>query len=132
MSEEERPSHPIIDSLEYDLKFYNDAIKEVANEVLNNNLSEHPVFIAHEVPISIGELILDKQDFDRSWSISAITLEELVEAQVIESDKQDEFKKIYKDPKQYICIFLISEKGGNFVFFPYQDSSASTGDETIE
>ncbi len=132
MSEEERPSHPIIDSLEQDLKFYNDAIKEVANEVLNNNLSEYPVFIAHEIPISIGELILDKQDFERTWSISAITLEELVEAQVIESDKQDEFKKIYKDPQQYICIFLISEKGGNFVFFPYQDSEKSGADEVNE
>jgi len=124
---EERPNHPIMDSLEEDLQYYRDAIKEVADEVLNNNLSEYPIFIAHEVPISIGELILDKQDFERNWSISAITLEEMVEANVIEQDKKEDFKQVYKDPRQYICVFLISEKGGNFVFYPYQQEEGGPG-----
>ena len=122
MSQEEKQSHPILDTLEQDLRYYNDAVKEVANEILNNNLSEHPVFIAHELPINIGEMILDKDDFKRSWSISASTLEELVEANVIEEDKKEEFKKVFKDPRKHICVFLISEKGGNFIFYPYQDS----------
>ncbi len=126
---EERPSHPIIDSLEQDLRFYNTAIKEVADEILDNNLSQYPIFIAHEVPISIGELILDKNDFNRTWSISAITMEEMVEAQVIEQEKQEAFKNIYKDPRAHICVFLISEKGGNFIFYPYQDSE---GPDTSE
>jgi uncharacterized protein YutE (UPF0331/DUF86 family) len=116
-----RPSYPILDSLEKDVQYYKDAIKEVSDEVLDNQLSEYPVFIAHELPISIGEMILDKDDFSRSWSISASTLEELTENQVIQEDKQDDFKKVYKNPREHICIFLISEKGGNFIFYPYKD-----------
>lgn len=124
MSEEEqedRPSHPILDSLERDIQYYKSAIQEVANEILDSQVSEYPLFIAHELPVRIGEMILDKDDFQRTWSISASTLEELKEHQVIEEDKQEEFKKVYKNPREHICIFLISEKGGNFVFYPYKD-----------
>ncbi len=120
-SSDNRPSYPILDSLEKDIQYYKSAIKEVADEVLENKLSEYPVFIAHELPISLGEMILDKDDFSRSWSISASTLEELTENQVIQEDKQEEFKKVYKNPQEHICIFLISEKGGNFIFYPYKD-----------
>lgn len=120
-SSDNRPSYPILDSLEKDIQYYKSAIKEVADEVLDNQFSEYPVFIAHELPISLGEMILDKDDFSRSWSISASTLEELSENQVIQEDKQEEFKKVYKNPREHICIFLISEKGGNFIFYPYKD-----------
>jgi hypothetical protein len=120
-SSNNRPSYPILDSLEKDIQYYKSAIKEVADEVLDNQLSEYPVFIAHELPISLGEMILDKDDFSRSWSISASTLDELTENQVIQEDKQEEFKKVYKNPREHICIFLISEKGGNFIFYPYKD-----------
>lgn len=124
MSEEEqsRPSHPILDSLEKDIQYYKSAIQEVATEILDNQLSDYPVFIAHELPIKIGELILDKDDFRRSWNISASTLEELTENQIIEPDKESEFKQVYKNPREHLCIFLISEKGGNFIFYPFKDT----------
>ncbi len=118
---QDRPSHPILDSLEKDIQYYKDAIKEVADEMLDNNFTEYPVFIAHEIPISLGEVVLDKDDFRRSWSISASTLEELTENQVIQPDKEEGFKQVYKNPRKHICIFLISEKGGNFIFYPYTD-----------
>ena len=118
---EERPNHPIIDSLEQDLSYFQGAIKEVAYEILDNDLSKYPIFIAHELPLTIGELILDKDDFSTSWSFSATTMEELLENQVIQPDKEEEFKNIYKDPRKNICVFLISEKGGNFIFYPYKE-----------
>ena len=123
MSEEEsRPSHPILDSLQRDIQYYKSSIKEVAVEILDSQISDYPVFIAHELPVKIGEMILDKDDFQCTWSISASTLEELTENQIIEEEKKEEFKKVYKNPREHICIFLISEKGGNFVFYPYQDN----------
>lgn len=123
-----RPSHPLLDSLEKDIEFYKDAIKETATDIIKNGISKYPVFVVHELEVSLGEMILDKDDFGRRWSVNATVLEELVEKNVIQKDKKDKFIEIYKDPKKFICIFLISEKGGNFLFIPYNKKKNSEGD----
>lgn len=115
-----KPSHPVLDSLKEDIAFYNDAIKEVAYEILDKGHSEYPIFIAHEFEVNIGEVILDKDDYDRKWTINASILEELTEMGVIQKNRVEDFKKVYKNPRENMCIFLISEKGGNFIFMPYK------------
>ena len=115
----ETPKHPLLDSLKKDLEYYKPAIKEVSTEVIEKKLSNYPIFVAHQAAVSLGEVILDKNDYNTNWTINATVLEELVEKGVIQLNKQDDFKTIYKNPKEYICIFLISEKGGNFIFYPY-------------
>lgn len=111
----------ILNSLKEDIIFYNKYIKEVASEILDGNFSDFPVFIAHQHEVNLGECILDKDDFNRQWSIHATTLEELIENGIIEDDKAPAFKDVYKDPRKNICIFLITELGGNFVFMPYKE-----------
>lgn len=118
-------SHPILDSLKNDIEFYNDSIKDVAIEIVNSGFSKYPVFIAHQHEVKIGEVILDKADYQREWTINATILEELIENGIIEEAKSSEFKKVFKDPKEYICIFLITEKGGNFIFSPYKNKNKS-------
>jgi hypothetical protein len=113
----------ILDSLKADIIFYNDVIFEVANEVLDNKISEYPVFVAHQLRLEIGEMILDKEDFEKDWSINATILEELVEKGIILKDRIKSFKEVYKDPRKNICIFLVTEEGGNFIFMPYKKSN---------
>lgn len=107
-------------SLELDLKFYNESIKEVALEIISEGISEYPIFIAHQHELSLGEPILDKEELNTSWSIHASTLEEFIEKGVVEPDKKDKFEKQYKDPHTFMCIFVIVPEGANFVFYPYQ------------
>lgn len=115
----QQPDHSLIKSLELDLKFYNDAIKEVALDILENALSEYPIFIAHQHQTSLGELILDKDEFGTSWSIHATTLEDLVEHQVVHPAKRNYFAQHFKDPRKYMCLFVVVPEGANFVFSPY-------------
>lgn len=110
----------ILNSLKEDLIFYKNSIKDVADEIIRSGYSEYPIFIAHQVEINIGEVILNKDDFGKKWTISATILEDLLEAGVISPDKAADFKSVFKDPKENMCIFLISEKGGNFVFVSYK------------
>lgn len=127
MAEEyKRSSEDILKSLEEDLKFYLDPIREVALEILEKGISKYPVFIAHELEVAVGEVILDKNDFGKSWSINATVIEELSQNNIIQEEKMDEFRKVYKDPKKFVCIFLISEKGGNFIFYPYKNTSRAS------
>ena len=120
---EEVTKPKILTILEDDIAFYEKAIKEVAEEILKNGISKFPIFIAHQHEVNLGEMILDKNDFERKFSINASILEDLVEKKVIESSKINEFKGIYKDPRQFICVFLVTEKTGNFIFLPYKSKT---------
>lgn len=109
-----------LQSLKGDLILYKASIEEVALEILREGFSEFPIFIAHQIKVPIGEIILDHTELAMGWSISASTLEEFLENKLIEPEKQDLFRKNYKNPKEFMCIFLISEGGASFVFVPYQ------------
>jgi hypothetical protein len=110
----------ILKSLEKDIRFYSDSIKELAFEILDNKVSEYPIFVAHQNIIELGEMILNSEDFDKDWSINASILEEFIEKGLVLKDKVSEFKKVYKDPKKNICIFLVTKELANFIFIPYK------------
>jgi hypothetical protein len=109
-----------LQSLKGDLILFKPSIKEVSRDIIKEGLSEYPIFIAHQVKIPIGEIILDHAELAMSWSISASTIEEFMEHKLIEAGKDELFKTSYKDPEKNICIFIISEGGASFVFVPYE------------
>jgi hypothetical protein len=106
-------------SLETDLRFFNESIKEVAIEIMVEGLSSYPIFIAHQHEIALGEVILDRHDINSEWSIHASTLEEFMERGVIKKELKERFVDTYKNPKDFMCVFVIVPEGANFVFFPY-------------
>ena len=112
-----------LQSLKGDLILFKPSIKEVSDEIRHEKISEFPIFIAHQSPIPLGEIILDHSELAMNWSISASTIEEFVENRLIEHDKEELFKSNYKDPDKQICVFLISEGGASFVYIPYETQS---------
>lgn len=110
-------------SLKKDLDFYRDAIGEVSSDIIGEGLSEYPIFIAHQHEVSIGEVILDKDELGTSWTIQAATLEEFLERGIIKPDRKERFIKHFKNPKSYICLFVVIPEGANFVFYPYKDGN---------
>jgi hypothetical protein len=106
-------------SLEADLKFYRESIKEVSVEIRIEGISSYPIFIAHQHEVKLGEPILDKDELNTSWTIHASTLEEFEEKGIIHPDKKDRFIKQYKNSHDFMCVFVIVPEGANFIFFPY-------------
>lgn len=106
-------------SLEADLKVYSESIKEVAIEIMAEGISLYPIFVAHQHEVKLGELILDKDELNTSWTIQASTLEEFTEKGIIHPEKKDKFIKQFKDPNDFMCLFVIVPEGANFIFFPY-------------
>src|ERR1043166_1040281 len=100
--------------LKSDLDFYRDMIREVSTEMISEGYTQYPVFIAHQHEVKLGEMILDKADYARDFNINASTLEELVEKGVVQKDREDEFKKAYKDPRKFMCVFLVTVAGAKF------------------
>jgi hypothetical protein len=106
-------------SLEKDLSFYAESIKEVAVEIMVEGISSHPIFIAHQHEVNIGEMILNKDDLNTDWTIQASTLEEFIQKGIIHPDRKEQFLKSYKKPENFMCVFAIVPEGANFIYFPY-------------
>lgn len=116
---QKKQESPLV-SLEKDLEFYADAIKEVSIEIMVEGISAYPIFIAHQHVVNIGELILNKEELNTNWTIQASTLEEFVEKGIINKEKKDSFLKVYKNPEDFMCVFVVVPEGANFIYFPYQ------------
>nr|WP_199078386.1 hypothetical protein [Pedobacter sp. ASV19] len=115
----EKKQSPLV-SLEKDLEFYAESIKEVAVEIMVEGISAHPIFIAHQHSVSIGELILNREELNTNWTIQASTLEEFVQKGIIQPDRKELFLKSYKKPEDYMCVFVIVPEGANFIYYPYK------------
>jgi len=106
-------------SLERDLKFFKESIHEVAIEIMVEGLSKYPIFIAHQHELNLGELILDRNDLNTDWSIHASTLEEFTEKGVIKKALKERFIQSYKNPNEFMCVFVVVPEGANFIYYPY-------------
>jgi L-cysteine desulfidase len=117
---EEKPKKesPLV-SLERDLKFFNDSIKEVSIEIMVEGLSSYPIFVAHQHELKLGEVILDRNELNTEWSIHASTLEEFVERGIVKPELKERFITNYKSANDFMCVFVVVPEGANFVFYPY-------------
>ncbi|PRD46376.1 hypothetical protein [Sphingobacterium haloxyli] len=106
-------------SLKVDLDFYSDSIKEVAREMIAEGYTLYPIFIAHQHEVSIGELLLNKDELNTQWTINVSSLEEFVDRGLVKEDRKDYFMKHFKSSDEYMCLFVIIPEGANFVFYPY-------------
>lgn len=102
-----------------DLEFYKEAIQTVSEEIMTNDISKYPVFIAHTTEVALGRKILDAEELEGKWDISASLLEEFVAKSLISDEKLKDFKEAFKNPKTHMCVFLAHQNGGNFIFYPY-------------
>src|SRR5690606_1530189 len=89
--DQELPKESPLLSLKKDLDFYKETIREVALDIVGEGLSSYPIFIAHQHQVSIGEIIIDKEEFGKEWTIQASTLEEFIERGIIQKEKKDVF-----------------------------------------
>ena len=117
-SQQPAPDSPLL-GLERELKIFKESIHEVAVEIMMEGLSTYPIFIAHQHELKLGEVILDRNDLNTDWSIHASTLEEFEERGVIKPELKDRFINSYKNPNDFMCVFVVVPEGANFVYFPY-------------
>jgi hypothetical protein len=116
----------ILNLLSLDLNLFKESIKEVSEDIIKEGFSKFPIFVAHRGEIKLGEMILDKDELGTTFSIQASTLEEFVEKKIVLAKNEGKFKATYKNPETHICIFLITELGGQFVFIPYEITKPAT------
>lgn len=109
----------LLKNLEQNLNIYKESIREIADEILEAKVSKYPIFLASRDEVALGKMIIDKEELALEWSIFASTLEEFVRRGIVKEDKLNDFRKAWKDPQVYFCIFAILEGTASFIYVPY-------------
>ncbi len=104
-------------TLEQELTAYKPFLAKTSDAILDQDVSQYPIFVIHRQGIQVG-IPLDTEQIRGDWLVNASSLEEFVTKQLIEADKVDAFKSVYKDPKNFLCLFVVVDQGATFVFIP--------------
>jgi len=111
----------LLKTLNEDLALNKELLKQISEAIITNEVSRYPIFVAYrDDELSIGKTVINKYEFNMNWHINVSHLEEFVNANIINEAMVEQFKEIYKDPKDFMCLFLIYDEEGSFVFKPYK------------
>lgn len=107
--------------LQKELSRYLKVMKQATEIMLNEGVTSYPIFVAHQVEMELGLPIVNHRESGELWSIHASSLEEFVARNIISYDHVQDFKSNYKNPEEYLCVFVISELGALFVYLPQSE-----------
>lgn len=96
-----------------------DLLKESAYQIKKRGYSDFPIFPISKAPSPVGQLLYEKEMMKTDWDYYVTYLDEFLQRQLIDADKEEEFKNNYKDPEEFCCLFVIEKDFTNFVFIPY-------------
>ncbi|MCB9308847.1 MAG: hypothetical protein H6567_02165 [Lewinellaceae bacterium] len=104
-------------NLQQELLPYKQIMSQACEIIINENVSKYPIMVVHQQELNMGVTLLEAGE-QYKWSIQASTLEEFTTKQIIFEENVPAFIQTYKDPEHYICLFILSELGANFIFLP--------------
>lgn len=111
----------VLKEIEREIRQFIPVFSKAADAVLDQEVSNYPIFIVHQGEIEVGIPVIDPKKVASNWAINLSTLEEFAAKQIIKSENIDNFREVYKDPQENFCLFIISEIGANFIFLPRKD-----------
>lgn len=104
--------------LEEDLKRYRKALNQAQEIMLDQELTNYPIFILHQQELEMGVQLIEAGPQTGVWSVQASSLEEFCVKNLIEDDKVTEFQNVYHQHPDHLCLFVLSELGAQFIFYP--------------
>ncbi|MEM6344831.1 MAG: hypothetical protein AAF927_13150 [Bacteroidota bacterium] len=109
----------ILESIQNDVALIGPQLKVISQRVIDESISEFPIYIAAQEMVNIGRAIFDRDSIDLNWFFNATILEEFLHHGLISQTKMADFRRTFGDPKEKACIFVITGEEGHFVFVPY-------------
>lgn len=104
--------------LEKELAVYGPILGQAADTIVEKEVSDYPIFVVHQQEFDAGIPMIDREQTNGNWSVNASSLEEFVTKQIIQPEKVDAFKAAYKPVEEFVCLFVLSELGAKFIFYP--------------
>lgn len=102
-----------------DFAIVSETLKEASYQIRKRGFSDFPIFPTSKQELPIGQLLIAKEEVAAEWNYYATYLDEFIQRQLVAKDKVDEFKKVYKDPDEFCCLFVVDGDFTRFLFIPY-------------
>ncbi len=96
-----------------------ETLKEASYQVRSRKFSKYPIFPVCKTEQPIGKLLMGNQELAIDWNYYITYLDEFIQRQLIDENGLEDFKKAYKDPDEFCCLFVVDEGFTNFVYIPY-------------
>lgn len=111
----------LLQSLYDDIQSSLPYLRSVALSMVSGGISKYPIFVAlrDEQDLDLGLPIIHRNETDTEWSIHASHLEDFVNKGVVHDDKVIDFRSAYKNPADYLCVFVAHDGANCFVFVPF-------------
>lgn len=106
-------------SITQDFVVVADTLKEASYQIRSRKYSEYPIFPIAKVEIPVGNLLIGRGEMATNWHYYVTYLDEFVQRKLITNEA--DFKKAYKDPDEYCCLFVVDQDFTNFLFIPYPE-----------
>lgn len=106
------------------LKVYVPIMQKAGDIVQDEGVSNYPIMVVHKQEVEIGIPLEISIDLPGRWKVHVSTLEEFVSKKIIEDEKIDEFRNLYKQHENHVCLFVLSQLGAQFVFFDKMHSES--------
>ncbi|MFN4914060.1 MAG: hypothetical protein ACK5FT_01955 [Sphingomonadales bacterium] len=120
------PLEKELKALQNELTEYSGQLLEITRELLKERVTEFPVFIAHQTDVSLGEIIIDLKEYEVPYSISVSTVEEFVEAGLIQKEKLSAFREAFGNPVNNMCVFWVHGDNARYILFPFAGRNTDT------
>ncbi len=104
--------------LQESLIMHRRTLSDAADVIMDQQVSSYPLFVAFRQEVELGVPLIAPAISGEDWGIHASTLEELTARGVMQIEKVNAFREVYKDPRKFLCILVLRDPGAEFVFFP--------------
>ncbi len=109
-----------LNKIKKELQSVSRLMEKASDEIFNQDISKYPIFVIAQQEVSVGILLATAEQIKSKWNLYISTLEEFSTKKLIRQERINEFRKIYKDPADYYCVFVIEDLGSKFVFIPIE------------
>ena len=98
-----------------------ETLREASYQVRKHGYSDFPIFPISKKEVPIGQMLIDKTELAIEWNYHITYIDEFIALELIEKEKSESFKKVYKDPDEFCCLFVIDGDFTRFIFIPYPE-----------
>ena len=112
-------SPKMMGAISQDFLKVSDLLKESSYQIRKRGFSDFPIFPISKLESPIGQVLYPKETLDTNWNYNVTYLDEFIQRQIIETEKEEDFKSSYKNPDEFCCLFVMDDDFTNFVYIPY-------------
>ena len=116
----------MLQTLENDFQVIGNYFKEFSSHVLNEQISDYPIYVASQEVVPIGKPFLSKEHHKLNWNYNATILEDLVSRELISRENVKNFTKAFGDPLEKACLFVVLKNEASFIFLKYGQDDVSS------